>query len=123
MQWLGVTRARLLIRFAIVLEPPRFVLTAWIAMRPMNHTTSGVPFIHTIEGYRISFLQRRNSRSKVNVVRNQQGLTGIETKNEALMTTSIVVIGQNSIYKACTGYLKATPLIPERRHNSLVACA
>ncbi len=92
-------------------------------MRPMNHTTFGIPFVHTIERHRIACLQRRNSRGKIDIVRNEQGLTGVEPKNKALMATTVLVVGQHPVYDTGSGYLEPTPLIPERSRQNLIACA
>lgn len=65
-------------------------------MRPMNDTPFRVPFIYPVECHDISFLKIGKSWGKINVVGYKQGLAGFELQNKALMTASLVVIGQNS---------------------------
>ena len=83
----------LLKRFTIVLQPPCLVLSARVAVRPVNDSSLGVPLVDAIECNDISGLQPFNSGSEVDIVRDEQSLSRRESKDEALMTTPVVVIG------------------------------
>lgn len=64
-------------------------------MRPMHNAAFGVPLVFTIKGDIIPFPEVKNSRGKVNVVGNKQGLTGREPQDKALVATAVVVIWQD----------------------------
>lgn len=67
---------------------------AWVMVGPVNNATLCIPLVHTIEGNGVPSFQRRNSWSQIDVVRNKNGLAGRKCENEALMTTSIIVVGK-----------------------------
>lgn len=75
-------------------EPARLVAPVWVMVGPVNNATLRIPLVHAIEGNRVPRFQRRNSGSQIDVVRNENGLAGRKCEDEALMATSVIVIGK-----------------------------
>lgn len=77
-----------------MLEPAGLMATAWVMVGPVNNATLCIPLVHTIEGNGVPRFQRRDSGSQIDVVRNENDLTGRKREDEALMTTSVIVVGK-----------------------------
>ena len=93
------------------------MVTGWIVVGPVNNAALRVPFVHTIERDGISRFQRRNSRCQVNVMRDEQRLTGRKRDDEALMTTTISIVGEKLRHYAFSLNLNAASLFIERSLN------
>ncbi len=64
-------------------------------MSPVNNAPFFIPGVLAVKGDDIPLRQRRNSRCQVDVVGNKDSLARTHLKNEALVATSVVVIGKN----------------------------
>lgn len=73
-----------------------------IVVGPVDDPAFGVPFILAVELHRVSCLQRRDSWSEVDVVCDQQGLSGLEFEDEPLMPAPVVVVRQQLDHLALT---------------------
>jgi hypothetical protein len=58
-----------------MLQPSSFVLTIWIMVRPVNHSTFVVPFILTIERNAIALCEVLEARGQINIVCYEQRLS------------------------------------------------
>ncbi len=74
-------------------------------MRPVNHTSLGVPLKFSIEFYGVTLLQPGNSRGEINVVCNQHCLTRLQLENEALMPATAIVVSKDSSHNARSMHL------------------
>ncbi len=79
-----------------MLEPAADVPALWIVVGPMNHTPSIIPFVLAKELHVVPFFEVGYARCKVDVVCNQDGLLSTHAENEALVSTPVVVVGQDS---------------------------
>lgn len=75
-----------------MLEPACLVAPTWIMVGPVNNPTFCIPFVHTIEGNSVPCIQRCNSGGQIDVVSNEKSLATRKCEDEALMTTTIIVI-------------------------------
>lgn len=102
-----------------------------VVMRPVNNAALSVPFILTVEGDHVSDRDRLDTRREVDVVSNKNGKLRLDLENETLMTTTVVIVGENSRYDAAPGDLIIDSLLLEglpeigalrdrRRRNILV---
>jgi len=64
----------LLIATAVVLEPACDMPTLWIVMGPVNDAALRIRFKLTIERHQVTVAQRRYSRRKIDIVRDQHCL-------------------------------------------------
>src|SRR3954469_3903481 len=75
------------------------MIPARIAMRPVDDASLRIPFVLTIEDDGIALSQGTDSRSKIDVMRHQQGLPGIQSNNEPLMPAAVGVVRQHLPYR------------------------
>jgi hypothetical protein len=80
----------------------------------VNDAALSVPLVLAVESDDIANFEVGNSRSEVDVVRNEQCLTRWQLENETLMTIAVVIICKYAIDNALTGNLDIAPLITER---------
>jgi len=66
-----------------------------VVVSPVNNAPFFVPGVLAVKGNDIPPRQKRNSRRQVDVVGNKESLARAHLKNEALVATSVVVIGKN----------------------------
>jgi len=64
-------------------------------MRPMHHATSVVPFVFASEIDGVADGQILNSRGQVDVVGEEQRLTGRKLHDESLVTATLIVVREN----------------------------
>ena len=76
-------------------EPPHWVLSAWIVMRPVDEPTLRVPFVDTGECDQVSRPQGSEPRRDVDVVSEEKRLAGRKTQDEALVAGALVVVRQD----------------------------
>src|SRR3954453_19266125 len=62
----------------------------------MHDSALGVPSVLSAVLHSVSLLQIIDARRQIDVVGNQERLPGLQAKNEALMATAIVVVGENA---------------------------
>jgi len=96
-----------------MLYPATRVVPLRIMVRPVHHTAFRVPFKFAIKADRITRSQRIDARRQVDVVCDEQRLSGIQPNNEALMAAAIVVVGQELHYHALAGKLPFAVTIGE----------
>ncbi len=60
----------LFVAFAFVLDPPIFMPTCWIVMRPVEDSASIVPFVLTKDPDDRTYIER-HTRGEINVVRDK----------------------------------------------------
>lgn len=96
------------------------MLAARIVMRPVNESALFVPFVFSVERDGIASTEGGDSRGEVNVVGNQQRLSGFKTQDEALVAAAVIVIGKYLHDDAFTCDLNATLLFPERTRNRVI---
>ncbi len=85
-----------------MLQPSGNMASTGIIMSPVDDAPFVVPLILTVESHRISCLQRGDFWSKVDVVCDQQVLSGLQFENEPLMPAPIVIIRQHLDHLALT---------------------
>lgn len=91
-----------------------------VMMGPMQHAPLGAPFIFTREIDLIADTQRFDTRCQVNVVRNQQRVSGFQLDDEFLMAAALRVIRQDLDDLAGTIDLKVALLSIERLGDRVV---
>ncbi len=80
----------------------------------MNDPAFCIPLVNTTERDSVTRLQRTDARGKINVVRDQKGLTRGQPQDEMLMTTAVRVIRQD-----CPGAsAREAPLGPSDRDHA-----
>ena len=82
----------LLIRLPIVFNPARHVTALRIMVRPMNDASFVVPLVFTIERDCVALPERGDSGGKIDIVSDEQCLSGLQLDNESLMPAPIVVV-------------------------------
>ena len=80
--------------------PTRNVLPLRIMVRPMNNPTFVVPHILTIKSHSVTYYQTVDSRSDVDIVTDQQRLSGRKLNDESLVSRTIYIIRQNANHRA-----------------------
>jgi len=78
-----------------MLQPTGGMAASGIAVRPMEHSAFGIPHIFALERDGVSDTEGTYLRGDVDVVRNQQRLTGLQFDNEPLMPAALVVVWQD----------------------------
>ena len=63
-----------------------------ISMRPMKNSPFFIPLVLTRELYGISFAKKSNSWGNIDIVRNQNRLTGRKGNYEFLMSATAIVV-------------------------------
>ena len=71
------------------------MVTGRITVGPMNHASSCVPRILTLELNGVTRAERRDPWREIDVVSDQNLLARTETDDETLVTTAIVVVREN----------------------------
>ncbi len=112
--------AQLLVNLTVIFNPARRVTFAWIAVCPVHHAAFGVPFIYATERYQIAFAKADHSRCQINVVRDEQCLTRGERNDEALMSTSVVIVREQLSNNALPLHLKVARALLEGTGECLV---
>ena len=104
-----------------MLKPAVWMSRAGIVVSPMNDASLRVPIVFTKEHHLVSESQIRYSRGEVDVMRDEQCLTGLKFQDEPLMSTSLVVVSKNSLDHALAFHLKATGSLFESAAENSVA--
>ena len=86
---------QLLVNLAIVPDPARRVTFARVAVCPVNHAPFGVPFVLAAERHNIAFAKADDSRSQIDVVRDEKRLPRGERHDEALMPAAVIVVREH----------------------------
>ena len=97
-----------------MLQPARYVAASGVSVCPVDDAAFGVPFILTRERYSVAVIQGWDAGRDVDVVGDQQGLTGCQLEDEALMATAVVVVREHASDHPVTADLNATLLGSER---------
>ena len=63
-----------LVRIPLVLEPAGWMSTLRVVMGPMNDSSFGIPFVHSLELHFVALSQIRYSWRDIDVVGNEQRL-------------------------------------------------
>lgn len=79
---------------------------AWIVVSPMNDAAIRVPVILSTERHFVSFSQTRYSWRNIDVVSDEQCLTGAKFQDEPLMSAAFVIVRENSLNHAVPFDLK-----------------
>jgi hypothetical protein len=79
---------------------------AWIVVSPMNDASLRVPVILPTERHLVSLSQTNYSWCDIDVVGDEQCLTGAKFQDEPLMSTALVVVSENSLDHALAFHLK-----------------
>ena len=74
-----------------------------IPVGPVNHPAKLIPLVLPLELNRVP-LGDGDPRRQIDVVGNEQCLSRGETKNEALVASSVIVIGQHPRHRALAFY-------------------
>jgi len=102
----------LLITPALVLEPAADMTTVRIVMRPVDDAALIVPLVFAEEFDAVPGREAGNARREIDIVRDEQRLTGAERQNEALVSTAVVVVREKSLNLTLAAHLKvATALL------------
>lgn len=80
-------------------------------MRPMYNASFFVPFIFTVKLNSITFVKSADSRGKINVMGNQEGLTGRQFNYEFLMPVAVVIVRQQLDDNTLAGNLQITFMV------------
>jgi hypothetical protein len=103
-----------------VTNPSRLVASRGIVMGPMQRAALVVPFVFSLEFDRIAHSKGLHSRSKIDVVCYQKGLTGRESHDEPLMPAAVVVVRQNSQDVTRAFCNEVAPMLLKRRLEDLI---
>ena len=71
------------------------MLPTGIVVSPVDYAALFVPFVFAIKFHGVAGFEGADAGGKVNVVGNEEGLTGAELENKFLMSAAVVIIGQN----------------------------
>ena len=93
-------------------QPARLMPAIRIMVGPVNYTTLVIPFIFSLESDGISRLQGCYPRCHIDIVGDEQCLSGIQSENEALMTTALVVIREYPDYRPLAADLYIALVLP-----------
>jgi len=90
-------------------------------MRPVEYASPRVPFVFSIKIYPITFIERVDSVSQVDVVSDQYCLPRLQPNDEALVPTAVVVISEDLFNDAAALNLNVALMIGKRASQCLVA--
>lgn len=96
------------------------MLALRITVCPVDHATLSIPLVLAIEDNTVAIVQCCDARSEIDIVGDQQGLTGGKPEDKALVTAAVVVVGQNAIHHAFSADLKAALLSLECGRDRLI---
>lgn len=102
-----------LIRLSVVPDPAAGVAALRIVVRPVHHAAFRIPLVFAVKGDRITRAQRIDALGQIDVVRHQQGSARVQFDDETLMTTPLVVIGQQLDDHPLPGQLLVAEAIAE----------
>lgn len=89
----------------------------------MDHPSFGVPFVLPLELDHIALAKAGNSRSQIDVMGNQDCLTGIQADDKALVATAVVVIREDLAYQAFAMNLNVARMIfKSAGQNGVISC-
>ncbi len=97
-----------LICLTLVFQPPGWVRSIGIPVRPVQKTAIFIPFVLAAEHNRIAFTETADSGGKINIVCDQQGLPIGQLYYELLMPAAAVVIRQQLDHDTLSRDLKVT---------------
>ena len=80
-------------------------------MRPVDHASTAVPLVLAIERDGVTERDCRDPRGEVDVVRDEHRRARSETKDEALVTTPVAVIGQETRHHTLACYLHMAAVV------------
>src|SRR4051812_22839759 len=93
-------------------DPAGFVLLLRVSMCPVNRAAFITPFVLAVEFHQCILLNR-NSGGEIDVVSDQQSLAGWQSKNKALMSGAIIVVGKQTNDGAFHGNHHTAAMIAE----------
>ena len=73
-------------------EPAAGMTSCGVVMCPVNNTALFVPFVFTVKADPIAGAQSVDARCKIDIVRNQDGLSGLKFKHETLVAVALIVV-------------------------------
>lgn len=73
-----------------------------IVVSPVEYAAFFVPFVFAIKFDGVACFEGVDAGGKINIVGNEEGLTGTELEDKFLMSAAVVIIGQNFINFAGT---------------------
>ena len=88
---------------------------------PVHDAALVVPFVLAAEFDEVPFPQRLDARGKVDIVRDQQRLPGVELEDEALVAVTEAVVAENAGHAAAAADGDAARAARVRLGNRIVA--
>lgn len=103
-----------------MLQPSVNMLTPRIFVGPVNDAAPIVGFKLTVERDGVAFGDRSNARCEIDIVSDQYRPAGRQSEDEALVSTTVVVVGKYAINSsAATNLATRTPAAVAGRRRSL----
>lgn len=91
-----------------------------IVVSPMDYAAFFVPFVFAIKFHGIARFEGADAGGKVNIMGNEEGLTGAELEQEFLMSAAVVVVWQNFAYFAGALDLDIASAVLKSIHEGLI---
>ena len=85
-------RLSLLIGVASVSNPTVQMPSLWVMVGPVYDASFIIPFVLSVKSYFLARFQRPDFGCEIDIVGDQQGLTGVERYDESLVSAAIQVI-------------------------------
>lgn len=77
--------APLFVAPTLVLQPAADVATPWIVMGPVYYAAALVPLVLAVERHDVAARETVDARRKIDIVRDEQRVAGIEGQDKTLM--------------------------------------
>lgn len=104
-------------------DPASFVSPLRIVMSPVHHTALLIPLIHTMNLYMISWLEVLHPWRKIDVMGDQQGTSGLDVDDKALMSATLAIVGQHPLHPTLESQLQICGTIEKSLLNLILGSA
>ena len=89
-------RATLLVFAALVFEPAACVAAGWVVMGPVQDASFGIPLVFPVESNHIAFAQGVDAGGQIDVVCDEESLSGRHFEDKPLVTAPVAIISEEA---------------------------